>query len=87
MACRGSSIDGQRRAATELRERLVDSERVEVVQTTPDHEARASDLFGRRSDKECGMTVYVSFIVAQIGKFRTFFPWTITSNKPDSDCS
>ena len=61
----GLSRIKHRRAARELHHRLVGSPRVEVVQITPDHEARAWDLFGQRSDKEWGMTDCVSIIVAQ----------------------
>ncbi len=69
----GLSRIRHRRAATELRDHLAGSTRVEIVQTTPEHEARAWDLFGRRSDKEWGMTDCVSFIVAQDRRIQDVF--------------
>ncbi len=62
-----------RRAATELRDRLAGSARVEIVQTTPEHEVRAWDLFSRRTDKAWGMTDCVSFIVAQDRQIQDVF--------------
>jgi uncharacterized protein len=60
----GLSRVRHRQAAIELQERITCSLRIEVVQSTSDHEARAWKLFGQRSDKEWGMTDCVSFIVA-----------------------
>jgi predicted nucleic acid-binding protein len=62
-----------RQAAKELRDRLAASARIEIVQTTPDHEARAWNLFGQRNDKEWGMTDCVSIIVAQDRGIREVF--------------
>jgi predicted nucleic acid-binding protein len=69
----GLSRIKHRRAATELRDRLLSSTRIEIVQTTPDHEARAWNLFGQRIDKEWGMTDCVSIIVAQDREVKDVF--------------
>jgi hypothetical protein len=69
----GLSRIRHRHAAMGLRDHLAGSARVEIVQATPEHEARAWDLFGRRADKEWGMTDCVSFIVAQDRQIQDVF--------------
>lgn len=59
-----SRID-HRQLARQLRERLLASTRVEIIQITPDDEARAWELFGQRSDKEWGVTDCASMVLAQ----------------------
>lgn len=54
-----------RRLAIQIHDRLRTSARVEVVQTTQDHEERAWQLFRKTSDKEWGMTDCVSIITMQ----------------------
>jgi predicted nucleic acid-binding protein len=49
--------------AVELRDRLVSSPQVEIVQTTHADEAQGWQLFGQHGDKEWGMTDCVSFII------------------------
>ena len=61
----GLSRIKHRRAAKELRDGLVSSTRIEIVQATPDHEDRAWHLFGTRNDKQWGMTDCVSIVIAQ----------------------
>ncbi|MGA2063708.1 MAG: PIN domain-containing protein [Thermoguttaceae bacterium] len=55
---------GTRQLARQLRASLLSSPRVEVLQTTADDEARAWDLYGRRADKEWGVTDCVSIVMA-----------------------
>ena len=61
----GLSRIRHRQLAWQLRERLLASPRLQVIQITPNDEARAWDLFGQRSDKEWGVTDCASIVVAQ----------------------
>jgi predicted nucleic acid-binding protein len=61
----GLSRIKHRRLAVQLRDLLMASPQVEVIQTSAADESRAWDLFRQRSDKEWGMTDCVSMIVAQ----------------------
>jgi uncharacterized protein len=69
----GLSRIKQRRLAKQLRDRLIASPRVEVIQVTADDESRAWDLYGQRSDKEWGLTDCVSIVVAQDRQVREVF--------------
>jgi uncharacterized protein len=61
----GLSKINRRPFAWQMRDRLLNSTRVEIIQTTSHHESRAWTLFRQTSDKEWGMTDCVSFVVAQ----------------------
>jgi uncharacterized protein len=69
----GLSRIEHRPLARQLRDRLVGSTRVEIIQTTAEDEARAWDLYGQRSDKEWGMTDCVSMILARDRKIGDIF--------------
>ena len=56
---------GHRREATRIRDGLLASDRVEVVQVTPEHERLAWEKFRSHRDKEWGMTDCVSFVVME----------------------
>lgn len=69
----GLSRIGYRGLAVELRDRLLASSRIEVIQTTAGDEDRAWKLFRQRHDKEWGMTDCVSMIVARDRAAREVF--------------
>ena len=69
----GLSRVEHRHLAVRLREGLLVSSRIEVVQTTADDERRAWELFSQRTDKSWGMTDCVSMILAEERKARDVF--------------
>ena len=62
-----------RPAALMIRELLTDSDRVEVVQVTPAHEAAAWNKFARFADKDWGLTDCVSFVIMEERDCRVAF--------------
>ncbi len=61
----GLSRIEHRPLALQLRDRLLASTRVEVIQTSPADESRAWELFVQRHDKEWGVTDCASILAAQ----------------------
>ena len=57
------SAVADRHTALAIRDLLIESDRVEIIPVTPDHEAAAWELFAARDDKSWGMTDCVSFVV------------------------
>ena len=56
-----------------IRETLLASDRVQVVQVTPAHEVAAWAMFERFGDKDWGMTDCVSFVVMEEMQVREVF--------------
>jgi predicted nucleic acid-binding protein len=69
----GLSRVENRHLAVRLREGLLTSSRIEVVQTTADDESRAWKLYAQRVDKSWGMTDCVSMILVEERKVREVF--------------